>query len=101
MVPQLTDTQKTMRLNLLSTYVSDGIVCQSILQKGSFNTSVMNNSEHNPKATTVSMYFHGTSIDMFKHIIMKNEEEKGPSLQYSDFRQAVIVPDIPESYLTH
>ena len=40
--------------SVVNQYVSDGVECPSILRKGLFTTSAMDNIDHNPTATTAN-----------------------------------------------
>ena len=59
----------------VSKYVEEGVVCPPVLRKGLVTTAVMDNSDHNPSATTATTSFHGTSIFMFQHTTKENKGE--------------------------
>ena len=50
---------------VIKKYLVGGVVCPSILQKGVFTTSAVDNIDHNPSATTAMTLFHGTGISVF------------------------------------
>ena len=45
---------------VMNQFEEDGIVCPSVLQKGLFTTSAVDNIDHNPSTTTATTSFHGT-----------------------------------------
>ncbi|KAM3625711.1 uncharacterized protein V6R79_016387 [Siganus canaliculatus] len=80
----------------VSKYVEDGVVCLTVLRKGLFTTSAMDNIDHNPTATTATASFHGTSVSAYQH----PSKDKGEELRQLKFREEKekTVPELPDSF---
>jgi hypothetical protein len=52
---------------VIQKYLEDVVVCPSVLQKGVFTTSAVDNIDHNLSSTTTTTSFHGTGISVFQH----------------------------------
>ena len=80
----------------VSMKVEDGRVCPSVLQKGLFTTSAMDNTDHNPTAMTLTTSFHGTSVSAFQH---QTKEDKGEERGQKFGEEKVkTVPELPDSF---
>ena len=78
-------------------YVEEGVVCPPKLRKGLFNTSAMDNIDHNPSSTTATTSFHGTSISIFQHTTSGNQGEVREPILIKNTK-VKKVPEIPDSY---
>ena len=76
-------------------YVEDGVVCPSVLRKGLFITSAMDNIDHVPTATTATTSFHGTSV--FQHPIKDDKGEESGQLKFGQ-EKIRRVPELPDSF---
>ncbi|CAE1256527.1 unnamed protein product [Acanthosepion pharaonis] len=81
---------------VIKQYVEEDVACSPVLQKGLFTTAAVDNTDHNPTATTASTSFHSTSISMFQHPSKENREQRvSPEITDSRTRK---VPELPEYY---
>jgi len=85
---------------VVTKYVQDGVVCPPRLRQKLFTTSVLDNIDHNPTATTASTSFHGTSISIFQHPSADKRGEVTPyeSLKIREGTKMTTVPELPEFY---
>ena len=85
---------------VVTKYVQDGVVCPPRLRQELFTTSVLDNIDHNPTATTASTSFHGTSISIFQHPSADKRGVVTPyeSLKIKEGTKMTTVPELPEFY---
>ena len=53
---------------MVELYLSEGLICPSVLRKGLFTTAAVDKIDHNPSSTTSKSSFHGTGISIFQHL---------------------------------
>ena len=83
---------------VVTKYVQDGVVCPPRLRKELFTTSVLDNIDHNPTATTANTSFHGTSISIFQHPSADKRGETYESFKIREGTKMTTVPELPEYY---
>ena len=83
---------------VVTKYVQDGVVCPPRLKKELFTTSVLDNIDHNPTATTANTSFHGTSISIFQHPSADKKGETYESFKIREGTKMTTVPELPEYY---
>ena len=83
---------------VITQYTEDGVVCPSVLRKGLFTTSAMDNIDHNPTATTATTSFHGTSISVFQHPSANNKGKMRKPICIQDSK-VKRVPELPDDYV--
>ena len=81
----------------VSKFVEEGVVCPPVLRKGLFTTSVMDNIDHNPSATTATTSFLGTSVSVFQHPTKESSDEERRQLRFGPER-VKCVPELPDSF---
>ncbi len=82
---------------VVTKFVNEGIICPPILRKGLFTTSALDNTDHNPSATSKTTSFHGTSISIFQHPDICCSGITEESLQLTDSK-AKVVPELPDYF---
>ena len=81
----------------VSKFVEEGVVCPPVLRKGLFTTSVMDNIDHNPSATTATTSFLGTSVSVFQHPTKESSDEERRQLRFGPER-VKCVPELPDPF---
>ena len=79
-------------------FLSEGLVCPSILRKGIFTTSAVDNINHNPGSTTAKSSFHGTGISIFQHPSTDNGGEERGNVTYGSKPNSKQIQSLPDAY---
>lgn len=72
--------------------------CPSILRKGIFTTSAVDNIDHNPSSTTAKSSFHGTGISIFQHPSTDNGGEERGNVTYGSKPNSKQIQSLPDAY---
>ena len=83
---------------VIQKYLEDGVVCPSVLQKGVFTTSAVDNIDHNPSSKTAMTSFHGTGISVFQHPNEMSTIEKLTPPLLAKKPISKKVSNLPDSY---
>ena len=83
---------------VVAQYVEDGVVCPPVLRKKLFATSVVDNIDHNPTATTAKTSFHGTSISIFQHPSSEQPGEEREPIKLNADMTVKKVPELPDAF---
>lgn len=76
-------------------FMEQGVVCSPQMKKDVFTVAAVDNTDHNPTATTAKSSFHGTSISLFQ------SEATGRSQEALSLpKQAKSIPQLPDSYVS-
>ena len=67
---------------LCQIYEEEGSVCPLTLKNDIFTTAAVDNIDHNPSSTTAKDSFHGTSLSLFQHPTLENQETDRPAVSY-------------------
>jgi hypothetical protein len=82
---------------VIQKYLEDCVVCPSVLHKGVFTTSAVDNIYHNPSSTT-AMTFHGAGIYVLQHPSEMSTVEKYIPPLLAKKSLSKKVSNLPESY---
>lgn len=79
-------------------FLSEGLVCPTVLRKGIFTTSAVDNIDHNPSSTTAKSSFHGTGISIFQHPSEDNSGEERETVIIGKKPSSKRIPTLPDKY---
>lgn len=71
---------------VVAQYEVDGVVCPLVMRRYLFATLAVDNTDHNPTATTATTSFHDTSVSVFQHPSSAHRGE--------EIRQLTLKPDV-------
>ncbi|XP_064120845.1 uncharacterized protein LOC135225465 [Macrobrachium nipponense] len=83
---------------MINCFLSEGLVCHSVLQKVFFTTSAVDNIDHNPSSTTTKLSFHGAWISIFQHPSSDFKGEERGNLTLGSRQNTKQILSLPDAF---